>query len=189
VTPPAVVTESPSTVKLQGSGETAVVLDGEGKPLLKAESASPIYSAKPSPTGQQVLLSRGNGAHQIYRIKPFALVRELPLTPPEIPRASAFGPWEWIDEASLITAVDIERPMAEQENLTAAEREAPATWRERTLLYSFNLADGTLSKIDTAQAGLPASFTVVEMRAGGLVKVEWDEEGAARTAWVAARSK
>lgn len=186
VAQPAAVAESPTGAKVQGFGETAVLSDADGKPLLKATPTSPIYSARPSPSGHQLVVSRGSGVHQIYRLTPFALVRELPVTP-DVPRASAFEAWHWMDENTLIGISATERPHEELDKLTGAEQEAQ--WRERTLLYSFNLADGTLSKIDTVKAGLPASFTVVEMHAGGLVKVEWDEQGTARTAWVAARSK
>lgn len=89
----------------------------------------------------------------------------------------------------LVAVADVARPPSELTHLTGAERESAANWRERTLIYSFNLADGTLTRIDTAKAGLPPSFTVVEMHMGGLVKVEWDEKGTARTAWVTASGK
>jgi hypothetical protein len=186
--PPPIV-ERPATAKLQYIGETAVLFDADGKPLLKATPVNPIFSAKPSPTGQQILVSSGNGIHRIYSINPFRLVRELPLTPKDIPRASAFSPWDWIDETTLITSADVERPAADLTGLTGAERESSENTRERTLLYSFNLTKGTLARIDTAKAGLPPSFTVVEMHSGGRVKVEWDENGTARTAWVSASGK
>ena len=123
VAQPASVAEPPPVARLQGHGESAVLLDRGGKPLLRATDAAPIYSAKPSPSGQQVLVGRGNGEHQIYLIEPFELVRELPLRPDGVPRASGFGSWAWVDETTLITAVDIERPATELSQLTGAERE------------------------------------------------------------------
>jgi len=185
-TPPTSLAESPAVAKLQGYGETAVLCDLNGTPLLKANSTAPIYSAHSSPSRQQVLVDRGSGINEVYRLTPFELVRRLP-SMPDVPRASAFGPWNWIDETTLVGVADIERPAAELSHLTGAERESAANWRERTLLYSFSLTDGTLTKIDTARAELPPAFTVVQIRAGGFVKIEWDEQGTTKTAWLAAR--
>jgi len=181
---PLTIAESPSKAKLQGNGETAVLSDSDGKRLLQATPTNPIYCIKPSPSGRQAIVSRGNGVNELYNIQPFGLIRQLPLVP-DIPRASAFGPWDWIDESTLIAVVDVSRPPSELAHLIGAERESAENWREQTLLYSFNLADGELKRIDTAKAGLPPSFTVVEMHPGGLVKVEWDEKGVAQTLWVA----
>jgi hypothetical protein len=186
--PPPVIDGPPPAI-LQGSGETAVLSDPNGRPLLKATPANPIYALKPSPSGAQVLLSRGNGLFELYRTNPFELVREMPLKPDDVERASAFESWNWIDEGTLLTSVDIERPPSEGAQVTGAERESPENWRERTLLYSYNLTEGKLAQIDLAKAGLPPSFTVVELRTGGVIKVEWDEKGMVRTAWLAAGSK
>jgi|GEM_PF-4094289 len=186
VAEPAAVPQSPMVAKVQGFGESAVLSDADGNPLLRATPKSPIYSVKPSPSGQQLVVSRGSGVHQVYRLNPFALVRELPVTP-DVPRASTFEAWQWMDENTLIGVSATERPHEEMEKLTAAEQES--YWRERTLLYSFDLAEGALSMIEIANLELPASFTVVEMHAGGLVKIEWDKQGAARTAWIGVRSK
>ncbi|MCX8495655.1 MAG: hypothetical protein ORN51_05670 [Akkermansiaceae bacterium] len=182
------IAESQSKVKLQGNGETAVLSDSDGKLLLQATPNNPIYSMKPSPSGRQAIVSRGNGINELYNLQPFGLIRQLPLVP-DIPRASAFGPWDWIDESTLIAVVDVARPPSELTHLTGAERESAANWREQTLLYSFKLADGKLARINTAKAGLPPSFTVIEMHSGGLVKVEWDEKGVAQTFWVATSGK
>lgn len=182
------IAESPSKVKLQGNGETAVLSDSEGERLLQATPNNPIYSMKSSPSGRQAIVSRGNGINELYNLQPFGLIRQLPLVS-DIPRASAFGPWDWIDESTLIAVVDVARPPSELAHFTGAERESAANWREQTLLYSFKLADGKLTRIDTAKAGLPPSFTVIEMHSGGLVKVEWDEKGVAKTFWVATSGK
>lgn len=176
-----------SALRIEQISGTMVLYDASGKALLGSPE-KPVFAAVVSPSGKLAVIDRGNGVNELYRLQPFELIRQLPLMP-DVPRASAFGPWGWLDEITLIAAVDITRPAAELMNLTRAERESAVNWRERTLLYAFNLADGTLTNSDTARAGLPPSFTVVEMRTGGFVKVEWDEQGTARTAWLAARNR
>jgi hypothetical protein len=72
---------------------------------------------------------------------------------------------------------------------TLAERESESVWRESTVLYSFDLSDGALSLADVRTADLPRSFSVVGIYVGGIVNVEWDENQAAKTAWIAANGK
>lgn len=185
---PKLITKTSSIVKLRGSGETAILLDTSDKPLLKATPANPIYSLKSAPSGQKIVVSRGDGINELYNLEPFELICQLPLVP-NVPRASAIGSWEWIDESTLVGVTDVARPNSELAHLTGAERESAANWREETLLYSFDLEYRKLTKIDTTGSGLPASFMVVETHAGGLIKVEWDEMGEARSTWAMTRRK
>lgn len=168
---------------LKGWDETATLVDKTGKILLQATPTAPIYSVRISPLEDLVVLSRGNGIHEIYRLNPFSRICALPLAP-NLPRATVFDDWQWIDNSRLLGVSATQRPPTELERFTSAERESESVWRETTVLYSFDLKNSQLMQADVRSTNLPKSFTVVENQPGGMVKVEWDENQNAMTAWI-----
>lgn len=173
--------QPPQSSIIQGYGESARLVDKAGNTLLQATATAPIYSAKPSPSGELIIISRGGGVHQIYRLSPFSIMRDLPITP-DIPRACAFETWQWIDDNTLLGVSALEKVQEELEKMTAAETESQ--WREKTLLYFWNLKNETLKRITDTVSVIPPSFSVIETRPGGYLMVEWDEHEASKKVWI-----
>jgi hypothetical protein len=119
--PPVDLPPQQKSPLLQGWAETATLVDKTGQTLLKASPTAPIYSVIMSPAEDQVILSRGGGVHQVYRLSPFSIICELPLSP-NLPRASAFDNWQWIDNRKLLGVSSTTKSTADLEGFTWVRR-------------------------------------------------------------------
>ncbi|WP_344759687.1 hypothetical protein [Luteimonas lutimaris] len=164
-----------SPLVMRGRGTNARIVDAAGNAVWCAPGEMPLYGLRASPDGRRVVTYAGDANSSVRPVDDLDAARPLP-THPDVPGATGFGQWYWLDAQRLLGVSEL--PAAGDETgLTAAERESRAP--TATLLAVFDLRDGTLRNVDVAD-GLPRVFLVETVQG---VHIQLSDEGAGTTAW------
>lgn len=171
------------TIQISNAGDHAVLRRQNGDVVWDAaKEKKPLYAAKQSPDGKHVILSFGNGKHDLYSLEPFKIVKHLPPSAP-VERGTAFESWAWVDAARLIGVSAVEQAPDKLQNLTAAEREA--RWCERMLIYVYDLERAELMQVQTDGLPIPPVFEVSELVEGGRIQIGAEVQGKGwQTVWL-----
>ena len=158
---------------MRGRGPAARIVDASGIEVWHASEATPLYGLRASPDGRRVVTYAGDADFSVRPVDDLDSARPLP-THPDVPGATGFGHWYWLDAQRLLGVSELPA-QGDDAGLTAAERESRPPLA--TLLAVFDLRDGTLRDVDVAD-GLPRVF-LVEAVQDGRVQLLGEEVGTA----------
>ena len=180
--PPAETSQAAvaSPLVMRGRGPAARIVDAAGTEVWHASEATPLYGLRASPDGQHVVTYAGDANSSVRPVDDLDAGRPLP-THPDVPGATGFGQWHWLDAQRLLGVAELPAE-GDDAGLTAAERESRPPLA--TLLAVFDLRDGTLHDVDVAD-GLPRVF-LVETVQDTRVQLLGEETGTAVWAELAA---
>ena len=160
---------------MRGRGSSARIVDAAGTEVWHASEAAPLYGLRASPDGRRVVTYAGDANSSVRPVEALETAQPLP-THPDVPGATSFGQWFWLDAQRLLGVAEL--PAQDDDaGLTAAERESRPPLA--TLLAVFDLRDGTLRDVDIAN-GLPRVFLVEAVQDG---RVQLLEEDAGTAVW------
>lgn len=145
-----------------GGSSTAIIIDGEGKTVLKSGPYNTIASCSVSPDGGAILVYHGNSDYEIF--DPATKSRAiLPQQPPG-EKKLAFSAWHWIDQDTLLGQSGDE--LANRKDVAGED-----TMEIQGRLYLYSISRQKLAEIQLP-IDLPTKlFSVMQVSPSGYVQL------------------